>query len=72
MFMGQLMSWRVKLLRSIPLKYHQMEPITSPNIYSHYALQYYFVDLSTISRIKYIPYISYSDNIEFDDEKTNP
>lgn len=49
-----------------------MEPITSPNIYSHYALQYYFVDLSTISRIKYIPYISYSDNIEFDDEKTNP
>ena len=54
-FITHLTTWRVKLLRSIPLKYHQTDPGSWLDTLSDDALQFCFVELATLKRIKYIP-----------------
>ena len=61
-FIAPLTTWRVKLIRSIPLKYHQLENGAWLNTLYDDALQFAFRELATVSRIKYIPYITYGYN----------
>lgn len=64
-FIGPLTTWRVKVIRSIPLKYHQMEYGGWLNTLYDDALQFPFFELSTIKRIKYIPYFTYNYNANY-------
>jgi hypothetical protein len=62
-FIAPLTTWRVKLIRSIPLKNHKLE-YGEGWLYTLYddALQFSFLDLATIDRIKFIPYFAYNYN----------
>ena len=61
-FITPITTWRVKLIRAIPLKYHQRDPGVWFNTLSDDVLQFSFVELATLDRIKYVPYMNYQYN----------
>ena len=64
-FITPITTWRVKLIRAIPLKYHQREPGVWFNTLYDDVLQFSFVELATLDRIKYIPYMNYHYNSNY-------
>jgi hypothetical protein len=60
--MTPLRTWRVKLIRSIPLAHHQLEYGGWLDTLYDEALQYIMLELSGPSRFIYLPVITYEYN----------
>lgn len=64
-YMGQLRSFRTKLLRLIPKKYHQNEfGYWLDTVYDD-ALQHCFFEMGAPQHVQYVPEICYEYNREY-------
>jgi len=64
-FIGHLRAWRIKLIRSMPMKYHKLEDGGWLDTLEDDALQAAFMELATIPRIANVPWISYYRNLHY-------
>lgn len=64
-FIAPLKAWRVKMIRSLPIIYHQLEDGGWLDTLEDDALQASFLELATIKRIKYVPWINYYRNVHY-------
>lgn len=64
-FIVPITSWRVKLVKKIPLHRFMMEHGGWYDTLYDDCLQFSFFEIATLKRIKYIPYINYLNNVEY-------
>lgn len=70
-YIGPTRTWYVKLIRQIPLEYHQFKNGTWLDTMYDDSLQYSFYELCTNERIKYFPEFTYLYNSNYGDNDSS-